>query len=75
LKLRILESQDTQNSPARSGAVSGPSLAKRLVAAAGALSAGLLIAGTLSQSVGGVIVVASWAYFVVALHRYGRGGK
>jgi hypothetical protein len=69
-----LESQDTQNSPARPERVSSRALATRLVGGAGALTAGLAIAGTVSQSVGGVIVVASWAYLVLALHRYGRGG-
>jgi hypothetical protein len=69
---QILERQDTQISPARPKRVSP---ASRLLGAAVALTAGLLFAGTVSRSVGGVVVLASWAYFVVALHRYGRSGK
>ena len=48
----------------------------RLVVAAAVLVAvGLSIAGSASQTVGGVLLVAGWLLFIFALHRYGRVGS
>ena len=45
-----------------------------VVAAAVTVAIGLSIAGSVSQTAGGVVLVAGWLLFVVALHRYGRVG-
>jgi hypothetical protein len=43
---------------------------------AGATSAlGVAVAGTLSRTVGGVLLVAGWLVFVYALHSFGRAGS
>ncbi len=44
------------------------------LAAAGS-AIGIAIAGTLSQTVGGVFLVGSWATFLYALHAFGRSGE
>ncbi len=50
--------------------------AKRIyLAAAVGTAVGLAIAGSIDQATGGVIVVASWALGVYALHRLGRTGS
>ena len=50
--------------------------AKRVyLGAAVGIAAGLAIAGSVDQATGGVIVVASWALAVYALHRLGRTGS
>ena len=49
--------------------------AKRLlVLALFGLAAGLGVAGSMDQRVGGVVVVAAFGLGVVALHRLGRAG-
>jgi hypothetical protein len=60
-----LESGDTQNSPRE----------RALFAAALVLVLGLGLVGTVAPTVGGVLTVGAWLYFVYALHRYGRTGK
>jgi hypothetical protein len=48
----------------------------RLVVGAAILVAvGLSLAGSLSQTAGGVVLVAGWLLFIFALHRYGRVGS
>jgi hypothetical protein len=42
--------------------------------AAGAIAAGLAVAGTLNQTVGGVLLVVGWLVAIAALHRLGRTG-
>ncbi len=50
--------------------------AKRIYLAAGvAMMVGLAVAGSVDPTTGGVIVVASWALGVYALHRLGRTGS
>lgn len=50
--------------------------AKRiLVVALFGLAAGLAVAGSVDQRVGGVVVVAAFGLGVVALHRLGRAGS
>lgn len=46
-----------------------------MFAAALALVLGLALVGTVSPTVGGVVTLGSWLYFVYALHRYGRTGS
>jgi hypothetical protein len=46
-----------------------------LVAAAGTSVLGLAIAGTVSRTAGGVLLVAGWLAFVYALHSFGRSGS
>jgi hypothetical protein len=46
-----------------------------VLAAAGAVAAGLAVAGSVSQVAGGVVVVLGWLGFVYSLHRYGRVGS
>jgi len=49
--------------------------ARLAIAFAAAGSAiGVAIAGSASQTVGGVLVVASWLSFLYALHAFGRSG-
>lgn len=38
------------------------------------VAVGLVVAGTVSPTVGGVLVVAGWLTLVVGLHRFGRTG-
>ena len=81
-----LESRDTENSPSGD---SGDAAAREpathrslaevarertLFLAAATLTSGLALTGTVSATAGGVVIVASWVFFVVALHRYGRTG-
>ncbi len=48
---------------------------RTLLLVAAALSAtGIALAGTVSQSGGGAIVVAGWALGLYALHAFGRQG-
>ncbi len=46
-----------------------------LLAAVGAVASGVLVAGTVSRSVGGVLTVAGWALGIFALHTFGRLGR
>jgi hypothetical protein len=46
-----------------------------LLAAVGAVASGVLVAGTVSRSVGGVVTVAGWALGIFALHTFGRLGR
>lgn len=48
---------------------------KLLVGALFGLAAGLGIAGSVDQRVGGVLVIAAFGLGVVALHRLGRAGS
>ena len=76
MKRGPLESNDTQNSPGpRANAKGELSRERALFAAALLLVTGLALVGTVSSTVGGVVTLASWVYFVVALHRYGRGAR
>lgn len=54
--------------------VGEPKARKALMMAAGVSALGLVIAGTASPVVGGVIVVLGWAAFLYALHSFGRAG-
>jgi hypothetical protein len=36
--------------------------------------AGVGVSGTVSQSAGGVLLIAGWLVFIVAVHRFGRTG-
>lgn len=47
----------------------------RFVAACAAIAGGLLIAGTLDRTTGGVILVIGWIAGVATLHRLGRAGS
>jgi hypothetical protein len=49
-----------------------PNVRNALLTAAALSVIGVGIAGTVSREVGGVILVASWIAFVVALHAFGR---
>lgn len=35
---------------------------------------GLAVSGTVSQAIGGVVLVAGWATIVLGIHAYGRAG-
>jgi hypothetical protein len=43
-----------------------------LAAAAATSAVGVAIAGTVSRTFGGVVLVAGWLAFVFALHAFGR---
>ena len=43
--------------------------------AGGASVLGLALAGTVSRTLGGVLLVAGWLAFVYALHSFGRAGS
>jgi len=50
--------------------------ARRLyVGAAVGIAVGLAIAGSLDQTAGGVVVLASWLTAIAALHKLGRAGS
>lgn len=71
-----LESNDTQNSPDPKQAQSADASRERgLFLATLFLVVGLGLVGTVSTTIGGVVTLAAWGYFVFALHRYGRTGK
>jgi hypothetical protein len=38
------------------------------------VAAGLVVAGTVSPTFGGIVVVAGWLTLVFGLHRFGRTG-
>lgn len=46
-----------------------------LLAAVSAVAIGVLVAGTVSRGVGGVLTVAGWAFGIFALHTFGRLGR
>ena len=46
-----------------------------LAAGAFAIAAGLLIAGTVSPTVGGFFLLAGWLTLVAGLHFFGRAGS
>lgn len=49
--------------------------ARRALGGSAALVAvGLVVAGTVSSTAGGVLVVAGWLGLVLGLHRFGRTG-
>jgi hypothetical protein len=50
--------------------------ARSTLLVAGATSVlGLTLAGTVSRTLGGVLLVAGWLAFVYALHSFGRAGS
>ncbi len=46
-----------------------------LLVAGGASVLGIGLAGTLSRTAGGVLLVVGWLAFVYALHAFGRAGS
>jgi hypothetical protein len=53
----------------------GVAQARRILAiGAGAVATGLVVAGTVSPTAGGAMVVAGWLALVWGLHRFGRTG-
>ena len=46
-----------------------------LVVAGGASVVGVAVAGTVSRTAGGVLLVLGWLAFVYALHSFGRAGS
>jgi hypothetical protein len=49
--------------------------ARAVLASAAAVAGGLAVAGTTSQTAGGVVLVLGWLGFVYSLHRYGRAAE
>ena len=49
----------------------------RMVLAGGAfaIAAGLLVAGTVSQTLGGILLLGGWLTLVAGLHFFGRAGS
>jgi hypothetical protein len=57
-------------------AVGAEARARSTLVLAGALSAlGIAVAGTVSRTFGGVLLVGGWLLFVYALHSFGRAGS
>lgn len=49
--------------------------ARRLLAAGGVtIAAGLALAGTMSRSGGGIVLVAGWLVMIAGIHLFGRSG-
>jgi hypothetical protein len=46
-----------------------------MVAGAATAAAGVALAGTVSNALGGVFLLAGWLALVVAIHRFGRAGR
>ena len=46
-----------------------------LAAGAFAIAAGLLVAGTMSQTLGGFLLLGGWLTLVAGLHFFGRAGS
>ncbi|HEY2516568.1 MAG TPA: hypothetical protein VGI39_37115 [Polyangiaceae bacterium] len=60
---------------ALAGGAAEPKARNALLAAAGTSALGLIVAGTVSPVVGGVLLVAAWGGFLYALHSFGRAGE